>query len=102
LGKGAGNTAFSLLSAIKNPKLMTLALDYSSLAVKLVQAGANSLYHDPPSGSIQAAVWNLSCAISLSPGAPAFVVLSVLHQRRSPYSQMTSPNYVHTGEATGG
>ncbi|KAI6164532.1 S-adenosyl-L-methionine-dependent methyltransferase [Pisolithus thermaeus] len=85
IGCGAGNTAFPLLSANKNPKLMIRAFDYSSHAVKLVQA--NSLYQDPPVGSIQAAVWDLSCENSLPPGvAPESVdivvlvfVLSALH-----------------------
>lgn len=39
IGCGAGNTAFTLLIVIKNPKLMIRALDYSSLAVMLVQFG---------------------------------------------------------------
>lgn len=85
IGCGAGNTAFPLLSANRNPKLTIRAFDYSSHAVKLVQA--NSLYHDPPVGSIQAAVWDLSCENSLPPGvAPGSVdivvlvfVLSALH-----------------------
>lgn len=85
IGCGAGNTAFPLLLANKNPKLAIRAFDYSSHAVKLVQA--NSLYRDPPVGSIQAAVWDLSCENSLPPGVtPESVdivalvfVLSALH-----------------------
>ncbi|KAI6013554.1 S-adenosyl-L-methionine-dependent methyltransferase [Pisolithus marmoratus] len=77
IGCGAGNTAFPLLSANKNPKLMIRAFDYSSHAVKLVQA--NSLYRDPPVGSIQAAVWDLSCENSLPPGVtPESVDIVVL------------------------
>ncbi|KAL4062546.1 S-adenosyl-L-methionine-dependent methyltransferase [Scleroderma yunnanense] len=66
VGCGAGNTAFPLLLENKNPKLSIHAFDYSSHAVKLVQA--NPLYHDPPFGSIQAAVWDLSTENSLPPG----------------------------------
>ncbi|KAG6332498.1 hypothetical protein ID866_6591 [Astraeus odoratus] len=85
IGCGAGNTAFPLLSANKNPKLTIHAFDYSSHAVKLVQM--NPLYQDPPVGSIQAAVWDLSSENSNPPGVvPDSVdivvlvfVLSALH-----------------------
>lgn len=85
VGCGAGNTAFPLLLENKNPKLVLHAFDYSSHAVKLVQT--NPLYHDPPFGSIQAAVWDLATEVSLPPGViPESVdivvlvfVLSALH-----------------------
>ncbi|KIJ65411.1 hypothetical protein HYDPIDRAFT_88559 [Hydnomerulius pinastri MD-312] len=85
IGCGAGNAAFPLLSANKNPKLAVRAYDYSSHAVKLVQN--NPLYHAPPIGSVQAAVWDLSSENSLPPGVqPGTVdiivcvfVLSALH-----------------------
>ncbi|KAF9232408.1 S-adenosyl-L-methionine-dependent methyltransferase [Melanogaster broomeanus] len=85
IGCGAGNAAFPLLSANKNPKLTIRAYDYSSHAVKLVQN--NPLYATPAIGSIQAAVWDLSSENSHPPGVePGTVdmvlcvfVLSALH-----------------------
>ncbi|KAH7890996.1 S-adenosyl-L-methionine-dependent methyltransferase [Phlebopus sp. FC_14] len=85
VGCGAGNAAFPLLSANKNPKLSITAYDYSSHAVKLVQS--NPLFHSPPIGSIHAAVWDLSSENSLPPGVePGTIdivicvfVLSALH-----------------------
>ncbi|KAF9224185.1 methyltransferase [Gyrodon lividus] len=85
IGCGAGNAAFPLLSANKNPKLAIRAYDYSSHAVKLVQN--NPLYSAPAIGSIQAAVWDLSSENTLPPGIePGTVdivlcvfVLSALH-----------------------
>ena len=101
LSQGAGNAAFPLLSANKNPQLAIRAYDYSSHAVKLVQASIftlplhhihmcpqnNPLYANPPTGSIQAAVWDLTSENSLPPGVdPETVdivlcvfVLSALH-----------------------
>ncbi|KAH0836805.1 S-adenosyl-L-methionine-dependent methyltransferase [Lanmaoa asiatica] len=83
LSQGAGNAAFPLLSANKNPRLAIRAYDYSSHAVKL----NNPLYNNPPIGSIQSAVWDLTSESTLPPGIePASVdivlcvfVLSALH-----------------------
>lgn len=83
---------------------MIRAYDYSSHAVKLVQASTftfplqggmpihkcqqnNPLYANPPVGSMQAAVWDLTCESTLPPGVePETVdivlcvfVLSALH-----------------------
>jgi len=66
IGCGAGNAVFPLLGSNKNPKLILRAYDYSSQAVKLVQA--NSLYTDPPVGAIHSAVWDLSSPDLLPPG----------------------------------
>ncbi|KAN0088211.1 S-adenosyl-L-methionine-dependent methyltransferase [Tylopilus felleus] len=85
IGCGSGNAAFPLLSANENPKLVIRAYDYSSHAVKLVQN--NPLYANPPVGSMQAAVWDLTCESTLPPGVePETVdivlcvfVLSALH-----------------------
>ncbi|KAF8548710.1 methyltransferase [Imleria badia] len=76
IGCGAGNAAFPLLSANKNPRLAIRAYDYSSHAVKLVQQ--NSLYADPPIGSIQAAVWDLTSESTLPPGVESETVDIVL------------------------
>ncbi|KAH7922214.1 methyltransferase [Leucogyrophana mollusca] len=77
IGCGAGNAAFPLLSANKNPKLTIRAYDYSSHAVKLVQT--NSLYASPPIGSIHAAVWDLSSPDTLPTGVdPGTVDMIVL------------------------
>ncbi|KAG8221091.1 S-adenosyl-L-methionine-dependent methyltransferase [Butyriboletus roseoflavus] len=83
IGCGAGNAAFPLLSANKNPQLAIRAYDYSSHAVKL----NNPLYNSPPVGSIQSAVWDLTSENTLPPGVePTTVdivlcvfVLSALH-----------------------
>jgi tRNAThr (cytosine32-N3)-methyltransferase len=83
--QGAGNAAFPLLSANTNPRLAVRAYDYSSHAIKLVQN--NPLYANPPAGSIQAAVWDLTSENTLPPGIePETVdivlcvfVLSALH-----------------------
>ncbi|EGO22485.1 hypothetical protein SERLADRAFT_350627, partial [Serpula lacrymans var. lacrymans S7.9] len=85
IGCGAGNAAFPLLSANKNPNLTIRAYDFSSHAVKVVQN--NPMYTSPPVGSIQAAVWDLSSLESLPPGVEAgsvdivilVFVLSALH-----------------------
>ncbi|KAF8141437.1 S-adenosyl-L-methionine-dependent methyltransferase [Boletus edulis] len=89
IGCGAGNAAFPLLSANKNPRLTIRAYDYSSHAIKLVQASIlnNPLYANPPIGSIQAAVWDLTSESTLPPDVePETVdivlcvfVLSALH-----------------------
>ncbi|KAG1747871.1 S-adenosyl-L-methionine-dependent methyltransferase [Suillus paluster] len=85
IGCGAGNAAFPLLMANKNPNLIIRAYDYSTHAVKLVQT--NTLYSSPPVGKIEAAVWDLSSLDKLPPGVePGTVdiivlvfVLSALH-----------------------
>ncbi|OAX36307.1 methyltransferase [Rhizopogon vinicolor AM-OR11-026] len=85
IGCGAGNAAFPLLMANKNPNLTIRAYDYSNHAVKLVQT--NALYTSPPVGKIEAAVWDLSSLDKLPPGVePGTVdiimlvfVLSALH-----------------------
>ncbi|KAJ8591551.1 methyltransferase [Rhizopogon salebrosus TDB-379] len=85
VGCGAGNAAFPLLMANKNPDLTIRAYDYSNHAVKLVQT--NALYTSPPVGKIEAAVWDLSSLDKLPPGVePGTVdiiilvfVLSALH-----------------------
>ncbi|KAG1724180.1 S-adenosyl-L-methionine-dependent methyltransferase [Suillus lakei] len=85
IGCGAGNAAFPLLTANKNPNLTIRAYDYSTHAVKLVQT--NTLYSSPPVGKIEAAVWDLSSLDKLPPGVePGTVdiiilvfVLSALH-----------------------
>ncbi|KAG2141935.1 S-adenosyl-L-methionine-dependent methyltransferase [Suillus clintonianus] len=85
IGCGAGNAAFPLLTANKNPNLMIRAYDYSTHAVKLVQT--NALYSSPPVGKIEAAVWDLSSLEKLPQGVePGTVdiivlvfVLSALH-----------------------
>ncbi|KAG0704633.1 S-adenosyl-L-methionine-dependent methyltransferase [Suillus ampliporus] len=85
IGCGAGNAAFPLLTANKNPNLIIRAYDYSTHAVKLVQT--NTLYTSPPVGNIEAAVWDLSSSDKLPPGVePGTVdiivlvfVLSALH-----------------------
>lgn len=75
--KGAGNTAFFLLSANKNPKLMIRAFDYSWHAIKSVLA--NSSYHDPLSSSNKQ-----QCGIShvkwrgVAPDSVHMVLVSVL------------------------
>ncbi|TEB36521.1 methyltransferase [Coprinellus micaceus] len=58
IGCGAGNSAYPLLSMNENPDLRIFAYDYSPHAVKLVQR--NPVYENPPIGSIQAAVWDLT------------------------------------------
>ncbi|KAH9940784.1 methyltransferase [Epithele typhae] len=84
IGCGAGNAVFPLLSANQNPLLSLRAYDYSSHAVKLVQN--NPLYLQPPLGTIEAAVWDLSSPSlppGLEPGSLDIIVLifvmSALH-----------------------
>ncbi|KAG5637847.1 hypothetical protein H0H81_002984 [Sphagnurus paluster] len=72
IGCGAGNSVFPLLSSNKNPDLRLCAYDYSNHAVKLVQN--NPLYISPPTGSIHAAVWDLSTKEGLPDGIEAGTV----------------------------
>ncbi|KAG9313171.1 S-adenosyl-L-methionine-dependent methyltransferase [Chiua virens] len=76
IGCGAGNAAFPLLSANKNPQLTIRAYDYSSHAVKLVQN--NPLYSNPPIGSIHSAVWDITSENTLPPGVASATVDIVL------------------------
>ncbi|KAF8075177.1 S-adenosyl-L-methionine-dependent methyltransferase [Lyophyllum atratum] len=69
IGCGAGNSVFPLLSANQNPDLRLQAYDYSNHAVKLVQS--NSLYTDPPTGAIHAAVWDVTSLDGLPTGMEA-------------------------------
>ncbi len=55
VGAGAGNTAFPILAANENPKLIIHACDFSSKAVDLIKA--NKAY-DPQ--QIKASVWDIS------------------------------------------
>ncbi|PPQ86107.1 hypothetical protein CVT25_003674 [Psilocybe cyanescens] len=81
----AGNSVFPLISANQNPELHIRAYDYSSHAVKLVQN--NPLYISPPTGKIQASVWDVTSASGLPsdliPGTVDIVimvfVMSALH-----------------------
>ncbi|TFK39734.1 S-adenosyl-L-methionine-dependent methyltransferase [Crucibulum laeve] len=85
IGCGAGNSVFPLLSANTNPKLSLHAYDYSNHAVKLVQN--DPLYKNPPTGTIHAAVWDVTSANELpedvQPGTIDIVILvfvmSALH-----------------------
>ncbi|KAI0091609.1 methyltransferase [Irpex rosettiformis] len=84
IGCGTGSAVFPLLSANENPNLALRAYDYSNHAIKLVQT--NPLYLEPPVGSINAAVWDLSSndlPPEMEPGSVDIItmifVLSALH-----------------------
>ena len=62
VGAGAGNTAFPILKANENGKMMVHACDFSRKAVELIRA--NEAY-DPD--HIQASVWDISSEV-LPPG----------------------------------
>lgn len=62
VGAGAGNTAFPILKANQNPKLMIYAYDFSVKAVNLVRASV-----DYDERFIQAEVWDVSSE-TLPPG----------------------------------
>lgn len=62
VGAGAGNTAFPILKANQNPKLMIYAYDFSIKAVNLVRASV-----DYDERFIQAEVWDVSSE-TLPPG----------------------------------
>lgn len=62
VGAGAGNTAFPILKANQNPKLMIYAYDFSVKAVNLVRASV-----DYDERFIQADVWDVSSE-TLPPG----------------------------------
>lgn len=66
VGCGAGNTVFPLLSINENPNLRLLACDYAPQAVQVVRS--NALYENPPTGSCEAYVWDLSSGAG-DPGA---------------------------------
>ena len=58
VGCGAGNTVFPLLSVNKNPGLRLIACDYAPQSVQVVKS--HDLYRNPPAGSCEAYVWDLS------------------------------------------
>ena len=62
VGAGAGNTAFPILKANQNPKLMIYAYDFSIKAVNLIRASV-----DYDERFIQAEVWDVSSE-TLPPG----------------------------------
>ena len=62
VGAGAGNTAFPILKANENDKLMVHACDFSRKAVELIRA--NEAYD---ADHIQASVWDISSEV-LPPG----------------------------------
>lgn len=95
---GAGNSAFPLLSANKNPDLRIHAYDYSSHAVKVVQN--TPLYLEPPIGSIQASVWDLTSKqgipTDLQPGTVDIVVLVFVLSALHPDEWVQAVDNIHT------
>ncbi|KAF7790205.1 hypothetical protein EIP86_001157 [Pleurotus ostreatoroseus] len=86
IGCGTGSASFPLLAANKNPNLTLKAYDYSTHAIKLVQN--NELYKAPPTGTIEASVWDLSSLTLPANLAESSIdivvlifVLSALHPR---------------------
>ncbi|KZP08357.1 methyltransferase [Athelia psychrophila] len=77
IGCGAGNAVFPLLESNQNKQLSLRAFDYSAQAVKLVQS--NPLYINPPVGTINSAVWDLTSMDALPPGVePSSVDIVIL------------------------
>ena len=82
VGAGAGNTAFPILKANQNPRLMVHACDFSSRAVELIKA--NEAY-DP--SHIRASVWDISSGDlpdDLGEGSADVVLLIFIFSALSP------------------
>nr|GAT55058.1 predicted protein [Mycena chlorophos] len=58
VGCGVGNSVFPLLATNTNPELTLHAFDYSQQAIKVLKS--NPLYAAPPTGTIEAGVWDLT------------------------------------------
>ncbi|KAH9479304.1 tRNA(Thr) (cytosine(32)-N(3))-methyltransferase [Psilocybe cubensis] len=97
VGCGAGNSVFPLLASNQNPELYIRAYDYSSHAVKLVQN--NPLYTNPPTGKIQASVWDVTSANSLpsdlAPGSADIVIMVFVMSALHPDEWGQAINNVH-------
>ncbi|KAH6915809.1 actin filament binding protein [Coprinopsis sp. MPI-PUGE-AT-0042] len=104
IGCGAGNSAFPLLAANENPELRIHAYDYSSHAVKVVQNAP--LYLEPPIGSIQASVWDLTSKqgipADLQPGTVDIVVLVFVLSALHPDEWVQAVDNIHTMLKPGG
>ena len=100
VGAGAGNTAFPLLKANRNPGLMIHACDFSAKAVELLRASPE--YDER---HMQASVWDLA-GDDLPPGVPPnsidVVLLVFVFSALSPRQWALAVRNVHTVLKPGG
>ncbi|TIA91669.1 hypothetical protein E3P81_01887 [Wallemia ichthyophaga] len=104
LGCGVGNSLFPILDSNQNSNLHLHGCDYSNEAIDIVKQ--HPTYLNPPNGSINASVWDLSNSspseLPLPPNSANYIlmifVLSALH----PDQFDTALNNIHTMLKPGG
>ncbi|KAI9728355.1 MAG: hypothetical protein M1828_003755 [Chrysothrix sp. TS-e1954] len=100
LGAGAGNTAFPLLAANKNPSLFIHALDFSPKAVDLIRS-----HTEYDQKYIQADTWDVASAAlpsSIAPGSIDIVILVFIFSALAPAQWDQALSNIHKMLKPGG